>query len=134
MNDRVGRSGVGAGLCLGGSLPSLALLERGDPDPGILGGVMLGDEGDERDGAGQRNDDDAPPGPADPTSEIDRGDDQDHVEPAVRDTGDIDQAGIVGPDLQRNTDAHQDDQQTADDVGHHPISGQSTAHDYYLMS
>jgi hypothetical protein len=52
----------------------------------------------------------------------------------VSDTGDLFQPVVTGPYLQRDSDTDQDDKEAADDIGHHPVTGQSTAHDYYLMS
>ena len=63
-------------------------LDLGDPETCVLGGEVLGNEGDERNRPGQGDDDDAPPGPANTAAEINRGDDQDHVQPPVRDAGD----------------------------------------------
>ena len=90
--------------------------------------VVLGHEGQEGHGAGQRDQDQASPAPASPSPEVEGGDDQGHVEPAVGDAGPGHDRVVAGEVLQRDADTHQDHQQTADDVRHHAVAEQGTLH------
>ena len=59
----------------------------GELGPDVPGGGAFGDEGQERHRAGEGDQEQPPPGPAGATAEVDGGDQQEHVEPAVGDGG-----------------------------------------------
>src|SRR5215212_8157373 len=102
--------------------------------PDVLGRRALGHEGEKRDRPGQCNQDQPLPGPPGPPTEVERGDQKQHVKPAVWNGRPGDNGVIVTEVLQRNPHAHENDKQDSDRVGHDPVADQRVAHGPEPMS
>ncbi len=76
----------------------------------VLGCGAFGNEGQEGDRAGQRDQDQALPAPLGPQAQVDGGDQQDHVQVAMGNGGPGHHGGIVAQVLQRQSDADQNDE------------------------
>ena len=114
-----------------GHVLRLRLLRQLGPD--VPGGRPLCHEGQERDRAGQRDQEQPRPAPLGPKSQVDRGDQQHHVEIAVRDSGPCHDLGDSEEVFEGQPDQHQHDQQGPDQVGHDPVPDPGVAHEHEPM-
>ena len=90
-------------------------------------GLALGVEREERDCAGQGDEDQAGEAPADPAEEIERREQVDHVEEAVERADHVHGGRVVAQVLEGHRHEEQNQEHDTDDVGDDPVADQGAA-------
>ena len=89
---------------------------------------MLGNEGQKRHGSSEGNDEQPRERPSCLASQDVGRDEENGIEPSVRDADDIDHGRPSGRVLQWHCDTHQDDQEGAHEIGHDSVDDQGFAY------